>query len=58
MCVHIAQVGGRFGKGGAKADRTASDVQEKNGKDARLLKVLPPNRKGEWNLGPHCPLQR
>lgn len=52
------ELGRRFGKRGAEADRTARYVQEKNGKDAGLLEILSPNRTGKWNLGPHYPLQR
>lgn len=51
-------VGGRFGKGSAKANRARSDVQEKNGKDPRLLEVLPSDSTSKWNIRSHCELQR
>lgn len=49
-------VGGKFREGSTKADRTKSHVQEKNGKDTRLLEVLPSNSTREWNIGSHRPL--
>lgn len=33
-------LGGRFGKGSEKAKRSRSDVQEKNGKNRRVLETL------------------
>lgn len=57
MCSRLF-IGGGFGKESAKTIRTTSNVQEKNGKDSRLLEELPSDSTRKWNIRCHCELQR
>ena len=50
--------GSRFGKGNPKPERTSARVQEEDGKNTRLSKVLSPNGTREWILAPHYKQQK
>jgi hypothetical protein len=49
----LACKGSRFGKGNSKPERTSAHVQENDGKNTRLSKILSPNSTREWILAPH-----